>query len=196
MEHSRAVRFQSCLKKCITGYIADIHAILIKGEDEELQDLPTKLEGINDVLVECNTAGDECFQKFGDVVKLIEECTSKIQVRNEQHPEAEVDWIELSTLCQRMLKIRTGIMERIQSMIAIYCLGGPIEELAHRGESGLKTRQEGRDLSNFKKRTISRVSNYCSPISMNAHLYKGAVISDFPLIIAFSQGSNIYRPLL
>mgnify|MGYP001162940352 CR=1 FL=1 len=129
-----------------------------------MQDLPTKLEGINDVLVECNTAGDECIQKFGDVVKLIEECTSKIQARNYQHPEAEVDWIDLSTLCQRMLKIRTGIMERIQSMIAIWCLGEPIKQLARTGESGLKLRQEGRDLTDFKKKTISKVSNYCSPI--------------------------------
>ena len=33
---------------------------------------------------------------------------------------------------------------------------------------------------------------FCSPIPTISHLYQGAVISDFPLVIAFSQGSNIY----
>ena len=36
---------------------------------------------------------------------------------------------------------------------------------------------------------------HCSPIPTITHLYKVAVISDFPLVIAFLQGSNIYRPL-
>ena len=36
----------------------------------------------------------------------------------------------------------------------------------------------------------------CPPIPTITHLDKGAVISDFPLVIAFSRGSNIYRPLL
>ena len=37
---------------------------------------------------------------------------------------------------------------------------------------------------------------FCSPIPTIIHLYKEAVISDFPVVIAFYQGSNIYRPLL
>ena len=37
-------------------------------------------------------------------------------------------------------------------------------------------------------------NSFCSPIPIITHLYKGAVISDFPLVIVFSQGSNIYRP--
>ena len=36
----------------------------------------------------------------------------------------------------------------------------------------------------------------CSPIPTITHLCQGAVISDFLIVIAFSQGSNIYRPLL
>ena len=40
------------------------------------------------------------------------------------------------------------------------------------------------------------LTKLCSPIPTITHLFKGAVISDFPLVIAFSQGSNIYRPLL
>ena len=42
-----------------------------------------------------------------------------------------------------------------------------------------------------------KAQNYfCSPIPTITHLYYGAVILDFPLVIAFSQGSNIYRRLL
>ena len=39
-------------------------------------------------------------------------------------------------------------------------------------------------------------NGHCSPIPTITHLYLGAVISDFPLEIAFSQSSNIYRLLL
>ena len=41
-----------------------------------------------------------------------------------------------------------------------------------------------------------RSNHFCSPIPTITHLYQVAVISDFPLVIAFSQGINIYRPLL
>ena len=49
--------------------------------------------------------------------------------------------------------------EKVKSMIDIG-MAAPVEDLAKQGESGLKTRQAGRDLSNFKTKTISKVNIY------------------------------------
>ena len=58
---------------------------------------------------------------------------------------------------------------------------------------------QGREPSGrkFNEIVLDHNSKYfCSPISTITHLYQGVVISDLPLEIAFSQGSNIYRQLL
>ena len=77
----------------LTGYAAEIHAILTEGEDEDLQDIPINLEGINDVIAECKKAGDDTVQKFRDVNNLMQECMSKSQGKKQRTEaiKAEVD---------------------------------------------------------------------------------------------------------
>ena len=60
-----------------------------------------------------------------------------------------------SEISQQWMKL-VAFFERIKTMIDI-SMTKPTEDLARQGQSGLKTRQAGRDLSNFKKKTISKV---------------------------------------
>ena len=82
-----------CSTLLFSGYAADIHAILTKGEEEDLQNFPIHLKDIQDVVAECKAAGDDTIEKFRDVNKLMQECMCKSEGKKQRTEaiKAEVD---------------------------------------------------------------------------------------------------------
>ena len=169
-----AISLAVCSTLLFSGYAADIHAIVTKGEEEDLQNFPIHLKDIQDVVAECKAAGDDTIEKFVDFNKLMQEFMKKCQIKK-QRTEAEVEAgeVELNAEIEKKLVSLTNCIEvlfslpiqwmkateffeQVKSMID-YGMEAMTEDLAQRGESGLKTRQEGIDLSNRKTKTFSRV---------------------------------------
>ena len=88
-----AISLAVCSTLLFSGYAADIHAILTKGEEEDLQNIPIHLKDIEDVVAECKAAGDDTIEKFRDVNNLMQECMSKSQGKKQRTEaiKAEVD---------------------------------------------------------------------------------------------------------
>ena len=173
-----AISLAVCSTLLFSGYAADIHAILTKGEEEDLQNIPIHLKDIQDVIAECKAAGDDTFKKFLDFNKLMLEFTEKSKMTKERtkaegyrkikagevelNAEIEKKLVSLTNCIEVLFSLpiqwmkATEFFEQVKSMID-YGMEAMTEDLAQRGESGLKTRQEGIDLSNRKTRTLSRV---------------------------------------
>ena len=88
-----AISLAVCSTLLFSGYAADIHAILTKGEEEDLQNIPIHLKDIEDVVAECKAAGHDTIEKFRDVNKLMQECMCKSEGKKQRTEaiKAEVD---------------------------------------------------------------------------------------------------------
>ena len=73
------------------GYVADIYEILTEGEDEDLEDIPIALEGIQEVLKDCKQYGDEVVVKFDHVNKLLVEVMTKSQSKKQRTEAIKAD---------------------------------------------------------------------------------------------------------
>ena len=169
-----AISLAVCSTLLFSGYAADIHAIVTKGEEEDLQNFPIHLKDIQDVIAECKAAGDDTFKKFLDFNKLMLEFTNKCKM-TKQRTEAEVEAgeVELNAEIEKKLVSLTNCIEvsfslpnqwmklmdffaQYNTMID-YGMACSIKDLAQVGQTGLKTRQEGKDLTGLKTKKLSRV---------------------------------------
>ena len=123
----------------LTGYAAELYEILTEGEDDDLEDVPVVLEGIQDVIDKCKEAGDATVEKFNFVNKLMEECMtkSKGKKRRTEAIKAEVDRL-----------IDAGKVERSQRQALIDKMEAQIDNLEKQEEEQRTKYMESLDSMN------------------------------------------------
>ena len=98
--------------------------------------------------------------------KMIELMASLKQLEGESQTAAAVIGVLVKGIAlfgeimKKWMKL-VAFFEKVKTLINAG-MAKPVEDLAKQGESGLKTRQDGRDLTSRKTKTISKVNTYFS----------------------------------